>query len=420
MSHRGQFLSALAAGALLLGSTGLASAADPVEILFWDQQWGPPEYAETAQKLVDQWNTENPGIQVKYQSIPWTNWYEVYTTAISAGEAPDISTGAAYQPQQFAELGAIAPVDDVVTNWSANGVAEDLIPGILETLKTDMGYVALPWSYDVRVPFYRADLFAQAGVEPPTSWADLRSALEALKAKGIGGLGFSSDTFGWQILLSLMMNNGGGLFAADGPVSVVNDLNIETLTFVQDLVRDGLIHPASVGWTQDDMNRAFAAGDISVMWGTPNAYDNYPELGENVQPFSRLVGPHGDEGALRWTVPFMLYEQAENKAEAMAFMEWWTANNLPLWTEGNIGVMPALQSAYADPAFSDARVQTVKDAWAPVGRPTSAQRTDLFAELNEIEGEGVLVTLVQDTLSLQDPTAALQKAEDRINEIMAK
>jgi ABC-type glycerol-3-phosphate transport system substrate-binding protein len=114
----------------------------------------------------------------------------------------------------------------------------------------------------------------------------------------------------------------------------------------------------------------------------------------------------------------MLYEQSEHKAEAMAFMEWWTANNLPFWTDGSVGVLPAVQSMYEDPAFSDPRIQIVKESWAPVGLPTSALRTDVFAELNEIEGEGVLVTLVQDTLSLNDPEATLQKAEDRIKDIM--
>jgi len=41
----------------------------------------------TAQKLVDDFNASQSDIHVTYRSMPWTNWYETYVTAIASGSA---------------------------------------------------------------------------------------------------------------------------------------------------------------------------------------------------------------------------------------------------------------------------------------------------------------------------------------------
>jgi hypothetical protein len=76
--------------------------------------WCPPDYIDTAEELIEQFNDEHPHIQVEYRSIPWANWSETFVTAIGSGTAPDISTGAGYQSAQFYEIGAIMPINDVI------------------------------------------------------------------------------------------------------------------------------------------------------------------------------------------------------------------------------------------------------------------------------------------------------------------
>ena len=94
-------LSILALGASALPARAANRAV--TELKFWDMVWGPPEYITTAKNLVAQFNKSHPTIHVTYQSIPWTNWYQTFATALASGSGPDVSTGAAYQAFQFAD-----------------------------------------------------------------------------------------------------------------------------------------------------------------------------------------------------------------------------------------------------------------------------------------------------------------------------
>ncbi len=67
---------------------------DHVDLQFWDMIWGGPEYIDAGKALVAQFNQEHHDITASYRSIPWTNWYQTFLTAIGSGTAPDLSTGA--------------------------------------------------------------------------------------------------------------------------------------------------------------------------------------------------------------------------------------------------------------------------------------------------------------------------------------
>ena len=142
--------------AVLVGSSPV-QAKDHVDLQFWDMIWGPPEYIDAGKALVAQFNQEHPDITVTYRSIPWTNWYQTFVTAIGSGTAPDISTGAGYQAVQLYDQGAILPIDDVISQWKSNGKLDDFLPNTIDILKYDNHYVALPWAIDIRVWYYRKD-----------------------------------------------------------------------------------------------------------------------------------------------------------------------------------------------------------------------------------------------------------------------
>jgi ABC-type glycerol-3-phosphate transport system substrate-binding protein len=55
-----------------------------------------------------------------------------------------------------------------------------LLPKTIDTLKYDGHYVALPWAIDIRVWYYRKDLFGESDVRPPTTWQEFKAAAQAL------------------------------------------------------------------------------------------------------------------------------------------------------------------------------------------------------------------------------------------------
>jgi multiple sugar transport system substrate-binding protein len=224
-------------------------AKDHVDLQFWDMIWGGPEYIDAGKALVSQFNQEHPDTTVAYRSIPWSNWYQTFLTAIGSGTAPDLSTGAGYQAVQLYDQDAILPIDDVISQLKADGQLDDFLPKTIDTLKYKDHYVALPWAIDIRVWYYRKDLLEQAHVQPPTSWQEFKTAAQALtnpKADQYG-LVACGDTLGSHWLFTLMLNNGGGLFTKDGKPDLGSERNIEALRFLSDLVKNKFVYPASAG-----------------------------------------------------------------------------------------------------------------------------------------------------------------------------
>lgn len=388
-----------------------ASASGTVDIQFWDMVWGPTEYVETAQKLVEQFNAANPGIKVTYQSTPWSGWPQVFTTAIGSGTAPDVSTGGGFQPVQFYVDGAILEIDDVLPEVGADKFAE----GTVDAMVWEGHNLAIPWNLDVRCAFYRKDLIETA----PTNWEELRAALKAVTTDKVYGMAFAGNNpLGWQQMFSLIHNNGGGLYSEAGELDVMNERNLEALEFVASLVKDGVIHPGSAGFTSDDLAKAWSEGSVaSTIWGF-GFQERAGDLKASTAVLPPLSGPHGDKGTLTWINGIMLYNQTKHPAETKTFAKWWSENNGPLWTEGHCGPLPARKSIAADPYFQDNEyAKPVLNDWVPIAKGLGNKKSGTSPVLGKIDGSGILNTLCTDILQGLDVTQSLQKAADALAEI---
>jgi len=418
----------LVKGAAALGASGLAGrqfggrarAQDAVALEFWDMVWGPPEYIDTGGRLVTQFNEEHPGIAAEYRSTPWANWYQTFTTAIGAGTAPDVSTGAAYQSVQFYDQGAVAAVDDIVAEWESSGALADFLPGTVERLRFDDHQIALPWAIDIRVLYYRRDLLEEAGVEAPTTWEEFAAAAEAVSGdERYGYVVSGGENGGVHHMLSFFANNAGGLFTPERQLNLMDERNVEALQFFADLVAAGAVHPASAGYSGDDALKAFAQGDAAMILSNPGLEGRLPEIADQIGLMAPLSGPHGDKGTVSWVNNVMLYEQSEAKEEAKQFLMWWSDHLLPLWTEGRTTQIPVRQSIADDPFFDDnENLRFIIENWVPVGQGTGSKAEGIFPVLNEVEGEGVLQTLAQDLLQGRAVAESMQKAEERLAQIV--
>ncbi len=404
------------------GGDQSTSSGGKVQLQFWDMVWGPPEYIDTAKKIVGQFNQLHSTIQVNYQSVPWNNWYQTFTTAIGAGTAPDISTGAGYQSVQFYDSGAILPIDDVIDEWKKNGKLNDFQANAIDTLKYNGHYVSLPWGLDTRVMYYRKDFFAQANLQPPTNWDELKTAAKKLTGNGKYGMVCSSDTGGTHYLYFLMLNNGGGLFTADKKANLMSGRNQEAVQFFSDIVKSGAMSPASNGYQSPDAVKAFGRGDAALIISTPGMLSELsPDVRAKVGLLPPLTAPHGDKGTVRWVNNIMLYKQSKHPDEAKTFLKWWSENQKGLWTDGHSTEIPVRTSFANDTYFKNNEVLNfIIQNWIPVGKTTATASPAIFPQLNAVEGEGVMQTLVQDLLQGKNPIQALQTANNGVQSLMDK
>ncbi|MBV9674230.1 MAG: sugar ABC transporter substrate-binding protein [Verrucomicrobia bacterium] len=398
-----------------------SSALANVELQFWDMIWGPPEYIDTGKALVQQFNQEHPGITVSYRSIPWNNWYQTFVTAIGSGTAPDVSTGAGYQAVQLYGQGAILPIDDLIEQWRSNGKLDDFLPKTIETLKYDGHYVALPWGIDIRVWYYRKDLFSQANIQPPVNWPDFLTAAKALTKpdKDQYGVVAAGDTGGTHYLYTLILNNGGGLFDKDRMPVVTDSRNMEAFRFFSELVKNQTVYPASAGYSMDDAVSAFAQGKAALLLWNPGLSARLPNLAEKAGPLAPIASPDGKHGTVFWVNNVMVYQQSKHPAEAKQFLAWWSEHEIALWTKGHVSQLPVRKSFASQSYFQDnPETKFILENYVPIGLTTATHAPSIFPALNEVEGEGVMQTLVQSLLQGREVDSSVHSAADRIKSIM--
>jgi raffinose/stachyose/melibiose transport system substrate-binding protein len=165
----------VALSALLVASPALAQ-----ELTIWDWKSGDPVAASYYDKAKNEFEAAHPGVTIKYLMQPHDQYYTLLGTALSSNAGPDVFMvhGGA---QTKARTDALVKLDDV---------AKDLIPNLVgkeEFLGADGGLYALPLTIQGFVVYYNKKLYTEAGLDaekPPTTWAELQAACEAIKAKG--------------------------------------------------------------------------------------------------------------------------------------------------------------------------------------------------------------------------------------------
>lgn len=135
--------------------------------------WAMGTEGEYVQKLLPEFELENPEIKVKIQAIPWSAAQEKLITAFASDNLPDIfQLGNTWIPQ-FVALGALENLEQ----WKSksNSIkADNYFSGIWNTNLILGKLFGIPWYIDTRVLFYRKDILAKVGYDsPPKNWDEL-------------------------------------------------------------------------------------------------------------------------------------------------------------------------------------------------------------------------------------------------------
>ncbi len=126
---------------------------------------------------------EQTGNKVEVQALPGGDYDNMLKTRFSTGDFPDVFL---MQPgtKQYVKLRA----DETLYEWSGeSGVWDNVIESIAEFQKNADGKAyGVPFGKTGMMGvFYNKDVFAKAGVEPPTNYANLLEIADQLKAAGI-------------------------------------------------------------------------------------------------------------------------------------------------------------------------------------------------------------------------------------------
>lgn len=417
-------LAAIAAAVPLLaacspGGAGGSSAA----LKFWDMPWGADAFLATEKALVATYKPAKGLPAAKYQLIQWDNFYQTFSAAVASKTGPAVSSGGGFQAFQLADQGAIAYADKVIDAMKKNGMYDDFIPGLVDSFKTDKGYVAIPWSIDIRVLWYQKSVLEKAGAEVPTDWDSLRTTGLALKKIGAYGFGTgagSGNSIGNQSVMTMILNNGGGLFDEAGKPNTVTPANVEAVDFLIGLAKDGIIDPNSISYTGDNMLAQWKNKKFGIGVSNPGLATDTGSTDGDLLVMSPLTSASGKKGTIVYIPNLMMYTNTPSQEGSEAFLLWYLQNIKKYWSADVAPLLPAFNSIAALPEFqkNTQGVKIIKE-WAPIAKTLAANSPKQFAALAALDGGSAINQFAQTVLAGKGTaTAALQTLETGLNAVV--
>jgi multiple sugar transport system substrate-binding protein len=306
MARRGALLrtalpALVAAAALGLtacgGGSGGGGGGDVTSLRVLDYYNNEPDKTVYAQKLDE--CGQQAGVTIEREVVPGDSLIQKVLQQASSRTLPDVLMLDNPDLQQIAATGALAPISDF--GLSADGYQEGVVSA--STFEGQV-YGLQPVTNSIGL-FYNVDILNEAGISPPKTWDELKTAAAALTQGERYGVAFSAvaDYEGaWQFL-PFMWTNGGD------ETDIASPQTAEALQLWVDLVNSGAASRSVLNWKQADVKDQFAAGNAAMMvngpWQFP-ALDEVQGLNYEVVPIpvpragESVVAPLGGE---TWTIP---------------------------------------------------------------------------------------------------------------------
>ncbi|MDQ1006631.1 ABC-type glycerol-3-phosphate transport system substrate-binding protein [Streptomyces sp. V4I23] len=183
----------------------------------------------------------NPKIKVDVRVINWNDIDAQVKTMIQSGNVPDVLQTGGYADKVADDL--LYKADEVLSEKTR----ANLIDSFAKAGEVDGTQYGIPFVSSARALFYNKDVFAKAGItEAPTTWDEVKSAAEKIKAKAPGVTPYAlplgpEEAQGESLIWEL--GNGGGYTDADGTYTLDSKANVEAFSWLKShLVEPGLTY----------------------------------------------------------------------------------------------------------------------------------------------------------------------------------
>lgn len=222
--------------------------------------------------FVKKFEEANPGIKLNLEVVSWNDIYTVVSTRISNNNAPDILNIDTFA--DYANEGLLLPVSD----YCPDELFADFFPSFIEQSVIDGVCWAVPDLASARALYYNADILEEAGVDVPTTWAELEDACQAIIDAFGGeiypwGIDMTTDE-GQAAFAYYAWGNNGGFTDAEGNWTVNCEENVAAVEYAIGLYNKGFTNPNPATQTRYDLQDMFGAGKLAMVIA-PNSLPTY-------------------------------------------------------------------------------------------------------------------------------------------------
>ncbi|MCK2037441.1 extracellular solute-binding protein [Microbacterium sp. SSW1-49] len=365
-------------------------------------------------QMFEKFKADNPDVEINMTQIPEAEFASKMTAAITAGTVPDLIYSFTETQSSLIATGGFDPVPDGLVD------KDDFFEVIWDNSVYDDVAYGVPWYAYSDMVIYRTDLAEAAGAEAPKDWDGLRTFGEKLKESGVEyplALYAAYDSYTARQLLTFAAQNGGSFISDDLSEWTINSPeNVEALEYWSGLIKDGLASPDgpafldTVSWSTTGKNAAIIdGGPWFVGWFDDANGEGWAD--EHLSLSTMPVGPEGDAattvGGGSWFVP----TDSENKDAAWKFARFMSEPASQVEWFQIFKNMPAVKSAWEDPALADDRLLATVEAGLETG--ITLPKVSTWSQVGTVIGEQ-MEKVVRGGLSAQDALDAAQQQAESI------
>lgn len=322
----------LATGSALAIAIAMPAVAD--ELRFWTTEEQPERLARQEAMAAD--FAAASGHSVEVIPVSESDLGTRATAAFAAGDLPDVIYHTLQYALPWAEAGIL---DTDAASEVIEGLGVDTFAsGALTMAAVDGGFASVPVDGWTQMLVYRKDLFDAAGLEAPTSYANVLTAVDALhnppEMYGFVAATKIDENFMSQVLEHVFLANGVSPVGADGFAALDVAKTTEVLDFYKAIAKAS--PPGELYWDQS-RTLYFSGNAAMIIWSpfildelaglrdsappTINDDPTSPELASKTGVVTNFSGPSNPDGAAWGDVRYFGITSDASTDAAMDFVK---------------------------------------------------------------------------------------------------
>ncbi|SDO50655.1 ABC transporter substrate-binding protein [Actinacidiphila guanduensis] len=367
---------------------------------------------------------QQTGIHVKLEVIGWADLLNRILAATTSGQGPDVLNIGNTWSASLQATGALLPFDS--SNFAAIGGKDRFAPSAIASAgAAGQDPAAVPLYSMAYGLYYNKKMFADAGLKPPTTWAELDTDAKKLTTGGHYGIAVEGSNGSENIhhVFVLAKQRGSNWFDSSGKPTFTTDANVAAVKQYVDFIADGEAAKGDAEYAQNQTITDFATGKAAMMmWQSAatsiKAHGMTPDQYGVVPVPTQTAGATGDAGVTSMVagINLSVFKSTKNKDAALKFVKFMTSTPEQKILNAAYGSIPPVTEAQNDPAFQTPDLKVLASVLGKSAAP-------LPQVPNESQFETLVGTAVKDLFadaaagkSVTDASvkAALQKAQSQM------
>jgi multiple sugar transport system substrate-binding protein len=303
--------------------------------------------------------TEQTGIKVNLEVVPWTDMTNNTLAAAVSGQGPDVVNIGNTNATTYQTTGAFTPFDQKALD--AIGGKDRFVESAFETAgPAGSDPTSIPLYGQVYGLFYNKKLFADAGLTPPTTWEDLVTDAKQLTKEGQWGMVAPAGTVNVSMHMAFIFTaqNGGSPFDKDGKPDFTSDAMVKGVKQYLDLMtEDKVINPSTIEYTDGTKAAVdFAKGNIGMYMAQTGGTSALAQNGMTPDQYGVVPIPSptgGDKiGSFVAGSNISIFKSSKHQEAALELVKFLTSDEEQLTLNKAYGTLPVVKGVEAA-AFAD-------------------------------------------------------------------